>query len=79
MDPLVRGTDPWGPDPHQNVTDPQHLLCEKSLLTYLINNFASLKLLKKGVGSGAGSVSLRYESVGSGSASKCHGFPTLAL
>ncbi len=23
-DPLVRGTNPWVPDPDQNVTDPQH-------------------------------------------------------
>ncbi len=23
-DPLVRGTDPGDPNPHQNVTDPQH-------------------------------------------------------
>jgi hypothetical protein len=63
LDPLVRGTDPLDPDPHQNVTDPQ-LALRKVLLTYL---FASLKLLKKGVGSGAGSVSRRYGSVGSGS------------
>jgi hypothetical protein len=25
-DPLVRSTDPGDPDPHQNVTDPQHWL-----------------------------------------------------
>ncbi len=35
LDPLVGGTVPWGPDPHQNVTDPQHLLCERSSLRTL--------------------------------------------
>jgi hypothetical protein len=40
-----------------------------------IKNFAYLKPLKKGVGSGvgSGSVSQRYGFLGSGSAPKCHG------
>jgi hypothetical protein len=54
------------PDPHQNVMDPQHWF------------FASLKSLKKGVGSGVGSGSeFISQECGSGSTSKCYGSPTL--
>ncbi len=48
---------------------------KKNLKKY--NFFASLKLMKKGVGSG--SISQRYGIHGSGSTPKCQGSPTLVL